>query len=136
MNWFKKKQTSEVAAPATTPMVASQVYIDLSKLGNIISIDRNLLGLYYLTRIIYYDARGVIQTVHIHMSLGQHDQLVADIRNPPWKEYKALVSKLVDLAIWMSGSPDFSPEGPAHEGWLRAQDTLNEAREVINDAKI
>lgn len=34
---------------------------------------------------------------------------------------------LYDVIVWMSGSPSFSPEGEAHEGWLTARTRANDA---------
>ena len=37
-----------------------------------------------------------------------------------------------DVAIWMSGSPSFGPEGEAHEGWIGGmRDKLYAAIEVL-----
>ncbi len=38
-----------------------------------------------------------------------------------------------DVAIWMSGSSSFSPEGEAHEGWIKQRERLYKAIEALSD---
>ncbi len=38
---------------------------------------------------------------------------------------------MTDLVIWMSGSPSFSPEGEAHEGWKKRRDGIDKAVTVL-----
>ena len=50
------------------------------------------------------------------------------------KENKRLWEALEDtleVAYWMSGSTDFSPEGQAHKGWLLARPKLEKARQAL-----
>ena len=45
---------------------------------------------------------------------------------------RAALADAVDVATWMSGSPSFSPEGEAHEGWLKQREKLYAAMAVLN----
>lgn len=44
------------------------------------------------------------------------------------------LKEMTDMVIWMSGSPDFGPDGQAHEGWLRNRDKVNKALDAIAKA--
>lgn len=39
---------------------------------------------------------------------------------------------LLGTVEWMTGSPDFGPEGVAHEGWLRVRDRVDAARAALS----
>ena len=43
--------------------------------------------------------------------------------------------EVCDLAIWMSGSPSFAPEGEAHEGWVKGREKLFAALEALRGSK-
>lgn len=38
---------------------------------------------------------------------------------------------LYEAVIWMSGSPSFSPEGEAGEGWIKTREKVYEARATL-----
>jgi hypothetical protein len=42
-------------------------------------------------------------------------------------ELRTLLTDLVDLTIWMTGSADFGPEGEAHAGWVKGKPALDRA---------
>lgn len=45
---------------------------------------------------------------------------------------RAALQDACDVAVWMSGSPSFSPEGEAHEGWIKQREKLFAALAVLN----
>ena len=45
---------------------------------------------------------------------------------------EAALGDAVDVAIWMSGSTDFSPGGIAHEGWEKARPKLHAAMRALS----
>jgi hypothetical protein len=44
-----------------------------------------------------------------------------------YQEAEKALRDVLDVAIWMSGSPSFGPEGEAHEGWVKARPKLDAA---------
>lgn len=74
-------------------------------------------------------------------ALGAHKLMVKDERR--WRaeaeaerdRYRNALEQACDVAIWMSGSSDFSPEGVAHEGWLKMREQLNGALAVLVAAR-
>jgi hypothetical protein len=44
------------------------------------------------------------------------------------------VKELLDLAIWMSGSADFSPGGVGHDTWCKSESILRRAHETLAKA--
>lgn len=36
-----------------------------------------------------------------------------------YREMRDMFNDALDIIIWMSGSPSFSPQGEAHKGWLK-----------------
>lgn len=50
------------------------------------------------------------------------------------QELKEALETACDVAIWMSGSPSFSPEGEAHDGWVKQRERLYEAMAVLQGA--
>ena len=68
----------------------------------------------------YADHAEVVRQQLLHLgplrgAVGQEslDALVAER-----DRLREALGDAVDVAIWMSGSPSFSPEGEAHEGWV------------------
>jgi hypothetical protein len=47
----------------------------------------------------------------------------------------AALSDAIDTIIWMSGSPSFSPEGEAHEGWLKQRENISRYMAALAKAK-
>lgn len=43
------------------------------------------------------------------------------------------LDKAVEIIGWMSGSPSFSPEGEAYEGWKKVQGDLELIRKIIRE---
>lgn len=44
-----------------------------------------------------------------------------------------LCKRAFEAIMWMSGSPSFTPEGEAHEGWLKTRPMLDELDKVIKN---
>ena len=47
------------------------------------------------------------------------------------KRLREALENTLEVAYWMSGSTDFSPEGQAHKGWLLARPKLEKARQAL-----
>ena len=50
-------------------------------------------------------------------------------------EMEAVLGEACDVAIWMSGSTDFSPGGIAHEGWEKARPRLHAAMRALSSTR-
>jgi hypothetical protein len=61
------------------------------------------------------------------MTTPTDDHAAAEIQ-----ELRKALADACDVAIWMSGSPSFSPEGEAHEGWVKMRPKLYAAMEALD----
>jgi hypothetical protein len=65
-------------------------------------------------------AQGLAQAANERDDLiAQRDALVDACKN------------FLELAVWMSGSSSFSPEGEAHEGWLKMRSAISEGQVAL-----
>jgi hypothetical protein len=49
---------------------------------------------------------------------------------------RKILSDLVELTLWMTGSADFGPEGQAHAGWLKGKPALDRALLLLAAADV
>ena len=80
--------------------------------------------------------QGRWQAARIRELEEENSQLIGRLKIGP---YGAEIERLreglqdaLDVAYWMSGSPDFSPEGMAYAGWASvARPKLDKARQAL-----
>jgi hypothetical protein len=63
---------------------------------------------------------------------GEQDSSLASDAAP---DLVAALHEALDIIIWMSGSPSFSPEGEAHVGWVKARARLDSLFSAIAKAE-
>lgn len=74
-----------------------------------------------------------------HMNTGIEWPVYAYVGNPLQErvaELESLVNECFGALLWCGGSPDFSPEGQAYQGWCTVVvPTLEKAGEVVLSRK-
>lgn len=75
-------------------------------------------------------AIGIVQAVFAQSDeqsvLSDREALQAEL-----VRLRTYIESLFETIYWMSGSSDFAPEGQAHQGWLKAQTEIEQARAAL-----
>ena len=62
---------------------------------------------------------------------GQYWVLKITDKNKENKRLREALEEMLETVYWMSGSSDFSPEGQAHEGWIKVQPKIKKANKTL-----